>query len=164
MSHHVPENLLAAFVDGDVGEQLAIHIAEHLDECPACATRAAGLEPLAAAFAAVTDPLPPDDLADAVLAAYDRHEQPRMPVQEVLVGGGMVAAAAAIVALAGDPLGMAIEAGRSLHIFSSLASALAIGAQPFSVALTLITLLALGGVVVTLGATSPALLSMRRSS
>jgi len=164
MSHHVPENLLSAFVDGDVGEQLAIHIAEHLDECPSCSTRAAGVEPLAAAFAAVPDPVPPEDLVDAVLAAYASQEQPRIPVQEVLVGGGMLAAAAAIVALAGDPLGMAIEAGRSLHIFSSLASALAIGAQSFSVVLTLTTLLALGGAVVTLGATSPALLSMRRSS
>ena len=68
MSQHVPEDLLAAFVEGEMGEQLAIHIAEHIDACPRCATRAAGLEPLAAAFAAVEDPVTPEDLVSAVLA------------------------------------------------------------------------------------------------
>ena len=38
MNQHVPDDLLIAFVDADVGEQVAVHIAEHLDGCPACAT------------------------------------------------------------------------------------------------------------------------------
>ena len=44
-SQHVPEDLLQAFVEGEVGEQLAVHIAGHLDECPACAQFAIVTEP-----------------------------------------------------------------------------------------------------------------------
>ena len=69
MSQHVPDDLLAAFVDGEVSEQLAVHIAEHLDDCPACSAQAVALEPLAAAFAAVEDPRVPADLVASILAA-----------------------------------------------------------------------------------------------
>src|SRR5688500_20047826 len=91
MSQHVPEDLLASFVEGEVGEQLAVHIAEHLDGCPACATRAAGLEPLAAAFAAVLDPVPPLGLAQAILARLD--EPDRLPVLEIGIGAGLLGCA-----------------------------------------------------------------------
>lgn len=106
MSQHVPEDLLGAFVLGDVDDDLAVHIAEHLDACPACATRAAGLEPLALAFAAVDDPVPPD-LVDAVLAevgsARRADAAPRL-APEVPVGASLLAAALALAAAFGGPL------------------------------------------------------------
>ena len=96
MSQHVPEDLLQDFVDGEVGEQLAVHIAEHIDACPSCATRAAGLEPLAAAFAAVRDPVPPPTLVASILARLD--EPDRVPIPEIGIGVSLLLAAGLIVA------------------------------------------------------------------
>lgn len=106
MSAHVPEELLTDFVMGEVDEQLAIHVAEHLDACPRCATRAAHLEPLATAFAAVDDPLVPDDLIDDVLAAVAADERRRLPALEVAVGAALLLAAIVLVAMGSDPIGL----------------------------------------------------------
>lgn len=117
MTGHVPDELLTSFVHGDVGEQIAIHVAKHVDDCPACATRAAALEPLAAAFAAVDDPVAPDDLADVILARYE--EPQRGPAAEVVVGLGMLAAAAALIAGTSEPVVLATDFGVALQALVS---------------------------------------------
>ena len=67
MSEHVPTDLLEAFVEGHVPEQLACHIAEHLDSCPGCLNRVTALEPLSPVFASAKDPVLPEDLVTAIL-------------------------------------------------------------------------------------------------
>lgn len=106
---HVPDDLLAAFVDGEVEERVAVHIAEHLDTCPACATRAATMEPLAAAFAAIDDPVVPPDLVSAVLAAAEEPE--RGPSTELVIGGTLMAAAALLTLLGGGALDAFVAIG-----------------------------------------------------
>ena len=162
MSQHVPEDLLTAFVEGDMGEQLAIHIAEHLDACPACATRAATMEPLAAAFAAMEDPVVPDDLAAAILDEFVRPEP--VPVTEIALGFALLGAAAAVAATMGSPLGMAIEFGVVLDALATLGGGLITGLGAASTTiLTLRTLLALGGCFVTarLATLTPAPIGVR---
>lgn len=119
-SGHVPDDLLSAFVEGDVNEQVAVHIAEHLDACPACATRAVTLEPLAAVFAAVEDPVPPPDLHAAILTEVDRPE--RGPSIEVGVGAALLAAAALLTLVGGRPASALVEIGRLLDGVSRLGS------------------------------------------
>lgn len=116
--NHVPEDLLQAFVDGDVGEQVAVHVAEHLDECPACSTRATGFEPLAAAFAAVDDPVPPDGLG---LNALARARQPdRLPMAEVAVGAGLLAAAALLAVGLQTPGAMLADFGVTFQAMDAM--------------------------------------------
>lgn len=98
----IDEPTLAAFVDGDLGEHLAVHVALHLDACPGCAARAVGADPLARAFASVDDPPLPDDLVAAALAEVDR-PAPAPPWVEVLVGTACLVAAASLVAWQGLP-------------------------------------------------------------
>jgi len=163
MSQHVPEDLLTAFVEGEMGEQLAIHIAEHLDDCPSCATRATGMEPLASAFAAMIDPVPPDDLAAAILVEFDKPEP--VPVIEIALGFALLGAAAAVAGTLGSPLGLAIEFGVVLDALATLGSALITALGTTSTALlTLTTLLALGGCVATarLATLTPAPIGVRR--
>ena len=148
MSQHVPDDLLAAFTDGEVGEQLAVHIAEHLDNCPACATRATGLDPLAAAFAAMIDPSPPPDLSASILKALAAPES--IPRTEIALGFIFLAAAAIVAVAMGSPTGLAVEFGVVLKAMSTLGGALLTGVGPTSsAALTLTTLLAFGGCIAT---------------
>lgn len=161
MSQHVPEDLLGSFVDGDVGEQLAVHIAEHLDECPACATRATGLEPLAAAFASVDDPLPPADLVQAVMQQVSEPE--RVPVLEIALGAAMLVSAALLTTTLGNPLGMAIELGVVLHAMASMARALAAGIAGSSLVMILTTAVTVAGCLVTLRLANPDFVSQSYS-
>lgn len=148
MSQHVPEDLLQAFVEGEVGEQLAIHIAEHLDACPACATRATGLEPLAAAFAAIRDPIPPPDLARRVLAGAD--EPDRLPFGEIAIGLALLVCAALLAAGIDHPLKLAADVGVFLNALEVLGRGLATSLSSFQLALALLTAATLTGGLVTL--------------
>jgi anti-sigma factor RsiW len=149
MSQHVPEDLLQAFVDGEVGEQLAVHIAEHLDGCPACATRAAGLEPLAAAFAAVLDPVTPPGLAAAILARVDEPER-RLPVLEIGLGAGLLGTAAFLAVGLESPLALAAQLGAVLNAFATLTRGLSTALGSFQFALVATTGAMLAGGVATL--------------
>lgn len=160
MSQHVPDDLLASFVDGEVGEQLAVHIAEHLDDCPACATRAAGLEPLGAAFAAIDDPVPPPELAREVLERVAEPE--RLPVLEIGVGAALLVSAAALATLLESPLGMAVELGVVLHGLATLTRALAAGLGASSLLLTVATFLALAGCAITARLARPTPIGVER--
>lgn len=125
MSDHVPSDQISSFVAGEVGEQVAIHIAEHLDECSECATRAAGMEPLAMVFASVDDPIAPHDLADAAMAVYLEPEP--TPTAEIAVGAALLAAAAALVLVTGNPSGFLIDLGVLANLATGVGGALSVG-------------------------------------
>ncbi len=134
MTQHVPEDLLAAFVDGDTTEQLAVHIAQHLDDCPSCGARAASLEPLAAAFAAVEDPSVPNDLVARILAVADA---PRpSPVLELSLGGLILAMAAAMMAVFGSPVAPGADPALLMHALNGLGRGVIIGMGSPSAALS----------------------------
>jgi anti-sigma factor RsiW len=138
---HVPEDLLVAFVEGDVDENLAVHVAQHLDECVACATRAVALEPLAAAFAAVEDPIAPDDLPDAILAVAERPE--RGPTVEIAVGATLLLAAAGLAVVGGDPVAAVVDLGRMVDALSRVGGHVIPGVQPVVVGAMAVAMVAL---------------------
>jgi predicted anti-sigma-YlaC factor YlaD len=163
MSQHVPEDLLQAFVEGEVGEQLAVHIAGHLDECPACATRAAGLEPLAAAFAAMSDPVTPPDLAARVLARAAEPE--RLPVAEIAVGAALLMVAALLLLGLDSPLSLAADAGVALSVVTAVGRTASAALGSFQVVAAVSTLAALAGGLATLYyATDDSVLGLRPRS
>jgi anti-sigma factor RsiW len=133
MSEHVPNDLLHAFVEGDVEEQLAIHIAEHLDQCPHCATRSATLEPLASAFASCDDPVVPEHLATAVLEELARQPHGRA-VPEVAVGAGLLVLAAALAAATQHPVTLLADVGSMISAASAVVRSAALGLTPYALA------------------------------
>jgi hypothetical protein len=160
MTQHVPEDLLAAFTDADVGEQLAIHIAEHIDSCPSCATQAIGMDPLAAAFAAMVDPVAPENLSMQVLDAFSTPEP--MPLTEIALGFALLVAATVTSLFLGSPIALVTEFGVVLKAIGALGGAMFTGLGSTSTALLLMTtLLTLGGFIVTVRFASPYPLSAR---
>jgi anti-sigma factor RsiW len=97
---HVPQPLLEQFVEGTVDEKVAVAVALHLDACPACSTRAASLEPLAAAFAAVDDPGVPVGLVEQIGRALRESDRPG---PEPLLAGLFLALAAIAFLVGGSP-------------------------------------------------------------
>lgn len=158
MTQHVPEDLLLSFVEGDVDEPVAAHIAEHLDGCPACATRAASLEPLAAAFAAIADPAPPPHLVAAILARVDEPE--RLPVAEIAVGAGLLGTAALLALGLENPVTLVTQLVVVLNASIALARGVATGLGSFQFALAATAAMTFAGGLLTLhyGATPPAAL------
>jgi anti-sigma factor RsiW len=142
MSQHVPDDLLHAFIDGDMGEQLAIHIADHLDSCPSCATQAAHLEPLATVFASVDDPEIPD-LVGAVFAELDESE--RIPVTELTIGGALIGLATMVAMALGDPMAAVVQLGVLADIAPSLSQNVVLGMSMWSLATSLLLMGALAG-------------------
>jgi anti-sigma factor RsiW len=146
--HHVPDDLLTSFVDGELGTHVAVHVAEHIDSCPACATRAASLEPLALAFAATDDPVVPEDLAEAILE-HLHDESPvaaPLPSLELAVGGGLLCASAALAAVTQHPLTAFADPAAVASAGHALLKGLAAGIGPFATVATLGALFsALGG-------------------
>ncbi|HJN73438.1 MAG TPA: zf-HC2 domain-containing protein [Myxococcota bacterium] len=128
MIQHPSDAHLGSFVRGDLGEADAVAVALHLDDCPRCATRAAGFDPLASAFASCDDPLVPDDLVAAVLAAAadipigvapsgvapsgvaPEPERARIPLGELLAAAGLLSAAAMLFLMLGEPTALAADA------------------------------------------------------
>lgn len=119
--HHIDADRLAAFVSGTLREPDAVEVALHLDDCPACANRAVGLEPLAAAFASVDDPRVPRELAAEVLhRAAQEPARPTLPV-ELVVGSLLIAAATTLAWLGGQPASSALQFARFGRVARSLA-------------------------------------------
>ena len=143
MSSHVPDDILNAFVEGEVGEQLAVHIAEHLDSCPACGTRAATLEPLSLAFAALDDPVVPPDLADSIVKQIAKPAS--APLVELAVGTLMLGMAASLVLFTGNPIDLAVKLGMLANLVGALGSALSGQLVTSTLALVLTTALAAFG-------------------
>jgi len=148
MSEHVPHDLLIAFVEGDVGEHVAVHIAEHIDTCPACATRAASLEPLGPAFASMDDPPVPADLVDAVLAEFHTEERP--PVTELMVGGALLGAAGILAMVTQHPVTLLADLGSVLGATEAVVRGVAAGLSPFTFAAATLTVVAGAGSVATM--------------
>lgn len=119
MNDHVAPELLAAFVEGELGDHAAALVARHLDDCPACAARAMSADPLTAALR-IPEPEVPDDLVARVLEAT----APRpagLARSELLVGASLVAAGLAVAFLHADvsALGGRLDVlGAALHTAS----------------------------------------------
>ena len=124
MTHHVGDDLMRRFIQGTLDEQVAIAVARHIDDCPRCASRAAVEEPLAPAFAAVDDPRPPPGLADDILVALDEQRLPEAATAEMAAAAVLLTAAALVLAVGGDPAGLAAEAATALSALSTGASVL----------------------------------------
>lgn len=147
---HVDQSTLTAFVQGDLGEHLAVHVAEHLDACAQCAARADRLDPLTELFATAIEPELPEDLVTSILAADASRATPAL--SEVGLGLGMIALSAAIALAPGDLMTLT----RPLHSF---VSGLGVGAHHLvsdAGALSLMTALALGLGLVLLSKTRKA--------
>ena len=162
MSPHVPEDLLRSFVEGEVDDQVAVQIAEHVDACPSCCTRAAGLEPLGAAFAAAVEPRPPPDLSARILARLDGPE--RLPVAEIGVGLALLAAAAVLTGVGiGSPWALVADLVVGAQALATLGRGLWVVIGSFQLALAATTAFALAGAVLTLRyAAFPASPELRR--
>ena len=97
---HVPDALMLQFVEGDVDDSVAVAVALHLDACPACATRAAALEPLAAVFAASEDPRVPVGLVESIAVAVRSAERPG---PEPALAAALMGLALCLLLLGGAP-------------------------------------------------------------
>ena len=64
------QTLLDAYADGQVFEQAALEISEHLGGCTQCRARYEGLTELTAALAVLPVPEPPRELARNTMQAY----------------------------------------------------------------------------------------------
>lgn len=135
---HPPHDVLERFVLGDLGDHTAAHVAMHLDDCPACANVVRELDPLSAAFASMDDPVVPDGLVEAILAA-DAGLAPTpvvadTPWTEILAGAAMLMVAAGVAA--GGPLLELADAWDRLRVVGDAWGTLTahVGAEPLLVA------------------------------
>ncbi len=156
MSHHLSDALIEHFALGNLDEAEAVAAAAHIDRCAHCATRAAGAEPLAGAFAEVEDPALPAGLVDEILAraAELPAEGERLPRlrPELWAAGSLLAAAAVLLALTGGLTPWVAEIGTSVRAALVGGGAL-IASSPVSagaVAIGATVALVLGGVLVVL--------------
>ncbi|HXI58563.1 MAG TPA: zf-HC2 domain-containing protein [Polyangia bacterium] len=95
-SPHVVDHL-SAYLDGDLGEQLAARVRAHLSECPSCAQAAGEMNALIAAARALDRPEPPPTLWPAIEGALARHE--RGPFGWRVFAFGLAAGAAVALAV-----------------------------------------------------------------
>ena len=100
---HVPDALMQQFVEGEVDDSVAVAVALHLDACPACATRAAALEPLGSVFAASEDPRVPVGLVESIAVAARAAERPG---PEPALAAGLMGLALCLLLLGGAPTEM----------------------------------------------------------
>ena len=100
---HVPDALMQQFVEGEVDDSVAVAVALHLDACPACATRAAALEPMASVFAASEDPSVPVGLVEAIAVAVRAADRPG---PEPALAAGLMGLALCLLLLGGAPTEM----------------------------------------------------------
>ncbi len=101
---HPPDELLLPFAQAELDEDLAVQVALHLDDCPACQLRLEHLDPLSAALAAAPQPEPPAALLQqAVDRALDRSTHRRFGPLVPALGSGMAVAATLVFVLGGGP-------------------------------------------------------------
>lgn len=139
---HVTADLMERFALGEVEEDVAVAVALHLDACASCATLAASLEPLAAAFASVDDPVVPPDLVPSVLYAL---RSPRRAGPEPAVATGLLALALLSLLLGGAPGDLLIAVAsllRAVLTASEAVLATMVAPAPLLAALGLVALFA----------------------
>ena len=117
---HPPRQELEAFVLGSLDEAEAVRLAHHLDACPRCATEAATLEPLAAALAAVDDPLPPPALLEALV---QEARSPQGLGPEPAIAAGLLGLGTLLLFLAGGPAQTLAGIGATSRALVTLAEA-----------------------------------------
>ena len=89
--------LLDSFVDGELTEQEAETVREHLAACPACAAYVSDALAIRAAFGNVEETKVPDGFADGVMAAIRANAAPRKKPHRALKTVASLAACAALV-------------------------------------------------------------------
>lgn len=105
-AEHPSDDDLRRFAAGEVGEHLAVHLAEHLDACPTCVARVEAADPILRSALSGAGPLPvPPDLVPGLLARIV--PTPPEPAREVhwhlvMAGVGLIGLAG-LAALLGDP-------------------------------------------------------------
>ena len=135
MSRHLTESLLERFVAGNLESRVSEEVALHIDDCATCSNRAIALDPLSSAFAAIDDPPIPDALQDRLRFALS-YAPPARPEWIAAGGVALLAAAALLLAVLGDPSGLMSEAGTTL--FASTAGVTALSGTLFDHPLSLI--------------------------
>ncbi len=72
MNCHENENLLSAYYDGELSDELAATVVEHLDQCDACAGELTGIEQLSQLAARLDEPRGSAEIWDAISEELDR--------------------------------------------------------------------------------------------
>ena len=147
---HIERHLLEAFAAGEVGPDLAVEIAQHIDVCPACAGIAHSVDPCSVLFASCDDAAPPAELLESLLAAEVPLVSATGPVaREPWVAAGLLTAAALVSLLSVSPTDGLIQVWMLLK-------ALGVGAMALmgmaSVSWPLAAVAAAGALVLTTGA------------
>lgn len=160
MNGHLPEDLLRRFAEGDLDETSAVEAALHLDACATCTAHVESIDPFVAAFETLPDPVPPPTLVDDVLAAWQRPA--RSASLEIALGGGLLAAAGALVFAFGDPVAAAVRVGVVLDALGIAASKVALTGGPSLIAMS-IAFVAVAGMSAAVARISPPALERRLS-
>lgn len=92
--NHLDDDTLRRFVEGEMGDHLAEHVALHLDECPRCAGRLVALDPLAPLLARTPAISTPPGLVDTILVAASAPAPADRSVRAVWVGCALLGASA----------------------------------------------------------------------
>ena len=144
MSTHPRDHELRAFALPTLGDDDAVAVALHLDDCPSCSHRAAQLDPLASAFAAVPALNAPPSLVPAVLTEVARPARWLTP--ELALGAAFLVAAVALVIATVDPLDGMVQLGVLLDVTEDVARDLghALVTSGTAVIGTLVAVVALG--------------------
>ncbi len=155
---HIDRRMLERFAMGEVGPDLAVHIALHVDECPSCAGAVRDADPLQAVFAACDDPKMPDDLVDDLLGAdIAVNPSPGQWSFEPWVAAGLLMAAALVSLIGASPADLFVHSWMFLKAIGTGVAALS-GAGGISWPLA--ALAAAGALVLTTGASH--VISVRR--
>lgn len=147
MNDHVPEDLLDAFVEGQVNEHLATHIAEHLDRCPRCLNRVTALEPMSPVFAAASDPEIPSGLVQSILEEANA-PSPR-PTVEIALGGTLLILASLLTLAQSSLLESMAYVAVLADSLAHLSTVLLVNLSGYQGVMTLMTLAAAAGVWAT---------------
>jgi len=102
LDQHCSEEILSAYLDGDLGSEAAGTTAEHLAECPVCRQALAQVRTIRDAAPAMEQFVPPDRVWDGVRARIRGSRKRSVVVVRLFwVGAPALAAALLVVTLAG---------------------------------------------------------------
>jgi len=99
---HPSDEIIERFARGELLGRVVLDVALHVDDCVACAARATAADPMSPAFASIDDPVLPRGLIDTILEVDRRSHR---PAPEPAIAAGLLAMAALVLVLAGNPTG-----------------------------------------------------------
>ena len=123
MSRHLTEALLQRFVEGTLKTPVAEEVALHIDACASCSNKAISMDPLGSIFATIEDPVVPEGFAERLAATVEATPTPR-PEWIAGFGVALLAAAALLLFVLGEPTALVSSAGTALFASTSGATAL----------------------------------------